>query len=283
MNARSLWNADRWHALATLHRRERRGLLYGPGLYVTIRIALLASAVVLRNNLQFAADNMVAVMSRPLVVPFFFSMTIAAIYLALLATTAVAREREQGVLETLFYGPIDETAYIAGKFTAPLIACAAVALADLAWGLLVAWLSNLVFSADLLWVAMLSVLAGGMLVAFSLLVSTATRSARAAVIVFLLIVAAVAAVQIGYDFVSTAVAVPEANRANPMLFLRDVLQLLNQIVDWVSPLAYLGRGIDALVRGDFAGFAATVALTIAATVLFLALAVRSLRRRGVRP
>lgn len=283
MKAHPRWSADRWHALATLQRREWRGLLYSPGLYVAMCIALLASAVVLRNNLQFAADNTIAVMSRPLVVPFFFSMTIAALYLALAAATTVAREREQGVLETLFYGPMDETAYVAGKFSAPLIACAAVALADLAWSLLVAWLSNLVFSADLFGVAVLSVLAGGMLVAFSLLVSAATRSARAAVIVFLLAVAAVAAVQIGYDFVATAVATPEANRANPLLFLRDVLQLLSQIADWVSPLAVLERGIDALVRGDAAGFAAMVALSIAATALCLVLAVRSLQRRGVRP
>ncbi|MBI5880126.1 MAG: ABC transporter permease subunit [Chloroflexi bacterium] len=283
MNARSLWNPDRWHALATLQKRERRGLLIGPGLYVTVAIALLASAIVLRNSLQFAADNTVAVMSRPLIVPFYFSMTIAALYLALTATTTVAREREQGVLETLFYGPIDETAYIAGKFVAPLLACAVVALADVAWGLLVAWLSNLYFAPDLLWVAALSVLAGGMLVAFSLLVSTATRSARAAVIVFLLIVVVVAAVQIGYGVVATAVATPEANRANPLLFLRDVLQLLNQVADWVSPFAYLSRGIDALVVGDAAGFASAAALTAAATVLCLALAVRSLQRRGVRP
>jgi len=283
MSARSLWSADRWHALATLHRRERRGLLAGPGLYVTVALALAASAVVLRNSLQFAADNTVAVMSRPLIVPFYFSMTIAALYLALTAVTTVAREREQGVLETLFYGPIDETAYIAGKFSAPLIACAVVALADLAWGLLAAWLSNLYFSPDLLAVAALSVLAGGMLVAFSLLVSAATRSARAAVIVFLLAVIVVATVQIGYGVVATTAATPEANRANPLLFLRDVLELLNGIAEWLSPFAYLSRGIDALVVGDIGGYLLAALLAAAATALFLALAVRSLQRRGVRP
>lgn len=276
------WSADRWHALATLQQRERRALLYGPGLYATLFLSLLVSAVVLRNDLGFAERNGIAVMSSPLIVPFFFSVTLASLYLALTAATTIAREREQGVLETLFYGPVDEAAYVAGKFTAPFLACAVVAAVNLLWCALVAALANLHLSADLLWVAVAATLSGGMIVAFSLLVSTVTRSARAAVITFLVAAAAVATVQIGYGMVSEQVAATKVNRVSPLLFLRDVLDLLNRVVAWLSPFGYLERGIDAIKLGDGLAFAANAALTAAASVFFLWLAVRALNRRGVR-
>ena len=275
-------NANRWHAITVLHRRERRGLLYGIGLYVTVFIALMASVLFLRNQFSFTADNGLAVMSRPLILPFFFSMMLAATYLALVAATSIAREREQGTLEVLFYGPIDYTAYVVGKFMTPLLACLAVVLLDLVWAWAFARLSNFSFSLDLIPVAALAALCGATLVAFSILVSALTRSARAAIIVLLLVIIVLAAIQFGYDALATLAPPAEPNRVNPLIFLRDALGWLNQIISWLSPYAYLNDGIDALVSQDVSGYLRTVGLSLLALLAYLAAAVRMMERRGVR-
>ncbi len=274
--------AERWNAVVALQRRERRGLFFGPGLYVTIFIALIASVLLLRNHLAYAEDNGVAVMSRPLIIPFFFSIVLASTYLALVSTTSIAREREQGTLEVLFYGPIDDVAYVVGKFATPLLACAAVVLLDLLWALLFARLTNFLFSFDLILVALLALASGAAIVAFSILVSTMTRSARTAVIVFLLVAGVFAAIQGGHEALSFFAPAPEANRLSPMFFLRDTLAVLNHVAEWLSPFAYLSRGIDALVVGDWMGYISMIGLAVLSTGVFLILATRMLARQGVR-
>jgi len=275
-------NADRWHAMTVLHRRERRSLFFGLGLYVTIFIALMASVLFLRSRIVFAEENGLAAMSQPLVTPFYFSIVFASMYLALMAATSIAREREQGTLEVLFYGPIDYTAYVLGKFITPMLACVAVIVLDVGWAWGFARLSNFFFSLDLLPVAWLALLSGVTIVAFSILVSATTRSARAALVTLVLVIIVLGAIQVGYDVLTELAPPPDPNRVNPLLFLRDALGALNQLASWVSPYAYLSDGIDAWVSSDMLGYVRAMLLAMVATTVYLFMAIRAMERRGVR-
>jgi ABC-type transport system involved in multi-copper enzyme maturation permease subunit len=209
-------------------------------------------------------------------------MVLASTYLALSAAMSIAREREQGTLEVLFYGPIDDAAYVLGKFSTPLLACVAVIVLDVVWAWLFAYLSNFLFSFDLVPVAWLALCSSATLIAFSLLVSAATRSARAAMVTLLLAIGVVGAIQMGYDLLAVFAPPPEPNRVNPWLFMREVLDGLNRLTSWVSPYAYLNDGIESLVANDVFGYVRALGLSLLTLALYLGLAIRMMARRGVR-
>ena len=59
--------------------------------------------------------NGLLVLSGAFNFPLFAIIFFSATFLALSSVTTIARERDQGTMEALFYGPIDSTAYILGK------------------------------------------------------------------------------------------------------------------------------------------------------------------------
>ncbi len=273
---------DRWHTIVSLHRRDWRALFLGLGLWGTLFIALMASSVILRNNLTYAQENGVIVMIRPLYVPFVIITVVSSLYLALVSATTIARERDQGTLEVLFYGPVDGPSYILSKYATVMLASLSVVVIGFLWSWVYAQLTNLVFSLDLLLVLILSLGVTSAVVTFAMLLSTVGRSMRTSLALFLIVVTVFLIIQGGHQVLSGLPLSVPANRVNPLLYLRDALTLLNRLAQWLSPYSHLNAGIEALTVGNLRLYAAMLALSAVYTVAFLALGVVLLARKGVR-
>lgn len=273
---------DRWHAIVTLHRRDWRALFLGLGLYVSLFIALMASSVILRNNLAYAEENGVIVMIRPLYVPFVVTTVVSSLYLALVSVTTIARERDQGTLEVLFYGPVDGPSYFLSKYGTVMLAGLCVVTIGFLWSLAYAQLTNLVFSPDLLLVLILSLGVTSAVIAFAMLVSTVGRSMRSSLVLFLAVVTVFLVIQGGHEALSGLPLSVPANRINPVLYLRDALALLNRLAQWLSPYSHLNTGIEALTVGNIGLYLAMLAVSVVYTAAFLALGMVLLARKGVR-
>ena len=93
--------------------------------------------------------------------------------------------------------------------------------------------------------------------------------------------AVVLAAQIGY---SALLQIPPTSRYyDALLFLRGLLQVIRETLQWVSPLALLSQGLDATFRGSWHELLLYVASGVGGAVVWLFLAVWALARRGVLP
>ena len=269
----------RLHAIETLARRELLALLTSLGPYVTLSLGMLVTTVVVRGHLDALVRNDVLVLADAFSLPFFVAATLAMLFLALSSAAMVAREREQGTLETLFYGPVDPAAYVLAKLLAHLAVYLPMALLI---GLLFvadAGMTGLHLNGSFALELLLSVATAAAVVALGLLLSTLTRGVRTAFALFAALTALFLAVRFGSELLS---GVRVANNYSPLLFARDGAIWLDRLLGLVSPFTALENGVDAVVRGDPLAYVGALGVSLVQGAVLLAAAVWALQRRGVR-
>lgn len=242
--------AERLYAAGQVGRRALISSLYSPGIYVVTSLALLAASTLVLNNLAFLDENGLLVLTRPFFLPVFVCTLLLSLYLALHATLQLVREREQGTLKVLFFGPVDGVSYLLGRLWSQLLLFAMAAGLVLLWAIGLGWLTNLLVQMDLLAVLGLGLLTNGAVVAFGLLVGGWGRTARTGLIVFALVVLLALLVQFGDQALLQLASQTQSNRQDPFTFLRAALEMLNGLLLWLSPFAQMSRGMDALLVGD---------------------------------
>jgi ABC-type transport system involved in multi-copper enzyme maturation permease subunit len=247
-------------------------------MYLAMSASLAAAALLLRNDIAFIQESGLGLMANPLMVPFFVAVLVASVFLAISSMTTIARERDQGTLETLFYGPVDEIAYILGKYLAQmgvfLVMMGGVLVIILAW----AWAANLHVSGIMVWAILLASTCAGAIVGGGIMISVMATNVRNAIVIFVGIAGLFTVVQIGYNIVAD---VPVTTYA-PLLVVREVLGMVNRLFTVLSPFAYLDAGLDALVHRNDLEYALWLAMSASFALTTLFLAVIALKRRGVR-
>ena len=241
---------DRLYAAGQVGRRSLISSLYSPSVYTVTALALLAASTLVLNNLAFLNENGLLVLTRPFFLPVFVCTLLLSLYLSLHATLHLVREREQGTLKVLFFGPVDGVSYLLGRLWSQTALFGVAASVVLLWAVGLGWLTNLLVQADLLAVLGLGLLANGAVVAFGLFVGAWGRTARTALVLFLLAVLLVLVAQFGDQAIGQLASQTPANRSDSLLYLRAALDGLNGLLLWLSPFAQMSRGMDALLVGD---------------------------------
>ena len=275
----SVWK-DRWHAARLIQQRDLRAILLGKTVYIVLALAILAAVLLLRNYLNFVQDNGLLVLSGAFNFPLFTLIFVSAIFLALSSVTTIARERDQGLLEALFYGPVDVPAYVVGKYLAQMLVYLVMVLIYALCFAIYAALTNFTFPSSLGWVVLLSLTVVSDVIAFGIFLSAWSRDVRTALVTLLGVILLLGVIQFGRELLA---AVPISNRYyNPVLFLQNILAELNHLGQWLSPFSYLFNGMEALRRDVWRDFWLALLAALAFLLLFLALSVITLSRRGVR-
>lgn len=271
--------ATRWRAATTILRRDLRALLLSPGGYVALALAGLVVGLDVRNDLEAIATSRLLVMADAFTRSYFIATMLLIFFLALAAAATIAREREQGTLEVLFYGPVDHWSYLVGKHLALLGAYLLFGLGLVLVVVLYAALTGLRLGSGFGPIVLLSIVAAAAVAAGGIAVSTLVRGVRAALALLLVIIVALLAISVGASLLS---GLQVTNNTNPLLFLRDLVIGLDQVIAYASPIATYERGIDAAVRGNPVAYLAWLLLLVLHSGLLLGVALISLRRRGVR-
>lgn len=272
--------SHRVHAAKVIAKRELKSTLYGTGIYITLTaIFLAASYFFVNSSVSNVLDAGVLALRNPITEPFFFSIGLAATYLGLCSALTISRERDQGTLEVLFYGPVDAVSYIASKYLHQLLAFVVVlAFATLNF-FLVAQVTNFGFSSGFLWVLILSVFLTSCMVSFGILLSVSTRRMAVSVVLFL------GLVLFFYGFrVAHTIVMNITGRDLPIIivYIRMILDNLNAVVRWISPLSYFDRGMLAAYMGDTAQYLLSLLSSTVYTLILLALSVWIFKKKGVR-
>jgi len=279
MNTDSEWGY-RWHATWLIQRREWRSMIFGWGLYIALSLALLAAILILRNHLNFVGENGLLVVSGAFSLPLFAVIIVSSLFLALSSVTTIAREREQGTMEALFYGPIDAFSYVLGKYLAQVATYLVMLIFYGCCLLFYAGLTNFTFSGGQYLVLLLSVLIASNFIVIGIFFSALSGKVRTALLLFLGLILVFLAIELGRELV---IATPlQGSYYNPVQFLQNVLSFLSQITAWLSPFSYLSLGMDAVRRGNAGAYLTILLISTAYTILFLGLSIVTLERKGVR-
>jgi len=269
---------DRVHAIRVASKREIKSTLYGIGIYMTLFLVFLGSSV------PFAATSLRNVLTEgmwvfvnPISTPFYYSVILAAMYLGLCASLSISRDRDLGTLEVLFYGPVDVVSYIGAKFVHLILAFIVVLAFSVVNFLLVSQLTNFGFTADFFWFLVLSLFLMSCMASFGILLSALTRRMMASVIAFLGIVLFLLGFNLAHAFIMGMTAVTPF-----LVYVRMILDNMKVVIDWISPIAYFGRGFAAVAARDATQFAISIVSSIVYSGLLLWASVWFFKKQGVR-
>ena len=268
--------SDTLRTAVTLQRRDVRSALLSPGMYVTLALALATAHFVLSGYGNLTTRNSVLVLDDPLYLPIYLAAMLFSVYLGLTAAVSIARERDQGTFEVLFFAPVSFRAYVLGRFLAPVTT---YTILGLVYGLALL-LQALAFNlraAQSAWLALaLTLPLVGAVVAFGLFLSATCGRVRPAILLFVAFVAAFLGIQVLADAYGGGGDVSILGTV-----LRSVLDTLTLGTQVLSPYAYLARGMEAAAVGDISAYAVTVLGSLVYTGVLLTATVWVLRRRGV--
>lgn len=276
----SLW-ALRWRVMIEVARQELRDAIFGWPLYLTTAAAVLAGAVLVYNQLRSVAQSGLGIVSCALFSPLLAAASLAALFLAAWSTLAIARPRDQGALRVLFFGPVDAVGLVGAHLLAALVVYGLILLMAVPLLALLGLIANLPLSAALLPGLIASPMLVLPAVGIGLFISAIAPSGRSALLLFVIVLAFIVAVQIGY---SALLQIPPTSRYyDALLFLRETARVLRDALQWLSPLALLSGGLDAACRGGTRELGLQTLAGLGGGAAWSALAVWAVRRRGVLP
>ena len=271
----------RWRAIDQVSRQEVRDAVYGWSLYLAAAMVVLVGTVLVYNTLRSVTASGLEIVSRPFYSALLIATSVGAVYLAGWAALAIARPRDQGALRVLFFAPIDPVGLLGAHLVAALAVYVLFVLLTMPLFALLAAVTNLPLPATLVAGVLVSPAFVATAVGIGLFISAIAPSGRSAVFLFAAALAVVLAAQIGY---SALLQIPPTSRYyDALLFLRELLRVVRDALQWVSPLALLSQGLDAAYRASWRELSLHVVSGLAGAAIWLALAVWALGRRGVLP
>ncbi|TET07728.1 hypothetical protein E3J84_07075 [Candidatus Aerophobetes bacterium] len=267
------------HTVRALAKKDLYSTLSRWGIYIAAFISFIASSFILKNFLDSIKENDILISANPLNYPLFISTIIISFYLAILSAISISREKDQGTLEVLFYGPVSCPTYILGKYIKDMLTYLVVVVFFLAyfWG--VSFLTNLGFSYGLVKIIFVSIFSVSCIVSFGLFISSLTGKMRNSIIWLIGILILFLVIQVGQTILFS---IPEEKMSPVLTYLGNTLSVVSRGVNWISPFSYLTRGIDAVSLDNAFLYWLNILYSIIYSAILLVLSIFTLKRKGVK-
>jgi len=277
MRSRSL--LPRMSAVIVLAKEECREVLSGPMVYVWCSGGPLLAAFVVQTYLQSLQGMGLAIYEDPLKYPFVLSMLVSGFYFAVWASTRIARERESGTLEVLYWTPLDDLELACGKILGSALAALLCLLWTLCFFAITSWLTTLAFplyaapcllSSSIFLVAM---------IALGTFISSVASRLRTAIALLAVTILAFLGLQASVGFLGRLAA---EQLSRPLLLMRDSANWLSTIVGVVSPFHYLTASLEALSGGTAGVYGVTALGAVGNCAALIVACVVALKLKGIR-
>lgn len=246
--------------------------------YIAIFLSLCIAWWMVNGMINTVAQNGLIIEANPFMLPFLATLLPYAVFLALAVAVSLAREIEQRTFEVLFFAPIRFSSFVLGRFlgqlTYYLIALPLVLIFFIGYASSV----NLRVGPGFLGAIALSPFTVASVVGFGFLVAAILRKTRVTVIALLAMILLLLGVQFAHVLLPT---LQPAEADTTLLVLTDVVDVMYRVIEWVSPFAYLTKGVDAAQIGAPELYIRVVLVSLAYTILTLVLSVWVLREKGI--
>jgi hypothetical protein len=271
------------HPISVIQQRIQKKQLWSLGFFIAVSVSLVSASLILINEFRYLELNMIIVERQILSTPILIMCLLISLYLGISASVNLSREYDRGTLELLLYGPVDEVVFIFSNFWAEFQLFYWSAIGVFVWSNFIVWLYNLAFDLNVLLILLGCGLMAAEIIAFGLLTAVWGGKTRNALVVYILILAVMAGIQIGDTIVANLVLFSGSTATDPLIVLRNVLEKANGIFRWISPYAQLQKAIQALLDGIWPEFTLMLGMMLLEAGILLFLSIRLLVRKGVRP
>ena len=218
------------------------------GSYVLLSLGWAGVYLSIGNTLEVIRDDYASVVREPLSLPVLGMLVISSLFFSIIAGISFVRDRELGIVEVLFYGPITHLEYIVGKFLAHWSVYAILTFVFMLGAWILADIAQLTTSLYLVWLYAFSLALSAAMIVIGQLLAVLTRSVRGTVFVFSGIVIVFLFIQLGSNILSSVVQME--NNLN-LIGLRDTLAVASSAISWLSPIAIYLKGVEALVINNW--------------------------------
>ena len=268
------------HTVKVLVKRDLFSALRGSGLYVVSSVLFLSAAFIVKNYLDSIKKNDVFVSHNPLSSAFSIPMVIVSVYLALVSAASISREKDQGTLEVLFYGPVSYFSYVIGKYINGMLNYLVVVVFFFIYFLGISNLTNLGFSYRLVEAIFMSLFSVSCVISFGLLISSFTRRIRSSILWLVGILLLFLGIQLSHTIL---LGMPETTMSSVLVYFEKSLSMISRyVIGWLSPFSYVTRGMEAVSMGDLKSYGMNIIYCIIYSVVSLSLSMFILEKKGVR-
>lgn len=259
----------------TLAGRELSSRLVSLWPYLVASGMMLIAAFAARSFMASFGTETVAVDAAPLRFVHVAVIVFLALSLGTAAATSLAWEREHRTLDVLLAGPVTAGVLVVAKLATEMATLATLLLSYVLYLAVAQPLASaspgLMATASMWRDAVLAL----PLIAFGLLVSSLAATVRQAVLVFLVVLVALAAIAIGRLWL----AVQDPNDLSlAALALRRGLDVVDQPLAWLSPVGYLVELVKQGVGESVPSASRTLAAVVAAAAAIIGAVVITWRR-----
>ena len=259
--------------------RDLLSTIKGWGPYIAATISFLVSSFLIKNYLTTLKENDILISSDPLNFPLMVSLIVVSLYLAIYSTVSVSREKDQGTLEVLFYGPVNCGSFLLAKYLADILVFLFVVGFLILYFLALSVLTNLGLSWNLVEAIILSIFSASCVISFSMFISSFTSKTRSSIIWLVTILFVLLALEVSH---SILLRLPEESLSDLLVYLRDGLRIAITVTEWISPFSILMKGMESIGLGNLGLYALNVLHATVYTLIFLILSAVVMERKGVR-
>jgi ABC-type transport system involved in multi-copper enzyme maturation permease subunit len=266
--ARITFSFVKWEFVRTLYNLPNYGAIF---------LSLCVAWLMLNGTFNTVRQSGLLVAANPFLVPFLTTLLPYAIFLALAVAVSLAREIESRTLEVLFFAPIRFASFVIGRFLGQMTYYFIALALVLTFFLGYAHSANLRVTAGLLGAMALSPFTVASVVGFGFLVASMLRRTRLTVVVLLAIILILLSLQFAHAVLPT---MQSEETSATVIALTDVVNGIYGVIQWISPFAYLARGVDAAQIGSPSLYAMVFIGSLLYSLMMLVLSIWILRRRG---
>lgn len=268
------------HTVKVLAKRDLFSALRGSGLYVVSSVLFLSVAFIVKNYLDSIKKNDVFISHNPLSSAFFIPMVIVSVYLALVSAASISREKDQGTLEVLFYGPVSYFSYIIGKYINGMLNYLVVVGFFFIYFLGISNLTNLGFSYRLVEAIFMSIFSVSCVISFGLLISSFTRRIRSSILWLVGIFLLFLGIQLSHTIL---LGMPETTMSSVLVYFEKSLSMISKyVIGWLSPFSYVNRGMEAVSLSDLKLYGMNIIYCIIYSIVLLSLSMFILEKKGIK-
>lgn len=249
-------------------------------LVLTVGVVYGVLSFVLSSIVSGVRESDIVISTDPLAFTYLISILLPLISVSLSSLISVIREKQNGTLQVLFFGPVSSVAYLMAKFLGRLFVYIVFLLFILVYFICMGYMTNIQISVEFLKIMLTSLLLSACIVNLSLLISVISRSIAKAILLMIVLILGFSGADIMHRlFLNLSLVTGNLSLA----YFREFFAVLRQIMGWISPLRYFFESYDAVFLNAGRLYYSYLGLQAVYTVVLFLIAYFAFERYGVLP
>ncbi|OQX19196.1 MAG: hypothetical protein BWK75_05915 [Candidatus Altiarchaeales archaeon A3] len=257
------------------------------GVYILIFIIFLFSFIGLYILSEVGKDEKVNILygvgaETSVIVNGLFMFTVVLVsflYIGISSVTTIAKEKQERTIELLFYSPVDEFSFIAGKFLGKILTYLLILLLSAIFFILVCLAFSIQINIiDILKVAVLSIFLISCVIAGGLFLSALSSNVTTSIFVLIGVTIILTIIEV----IGSILNFLPSDPTSLIGILKDGVSNILSLSQYISPFSYYGIGADAIGKNDNTQLFLSMLYSTAYSLIFLMLSIIVLMKRGIK-